>query len=97
DVPREQVMTVRTAMRPGACGATEHPDALAPGTVVHDAIRTVSGSGRAACVVQDGRCLGVVDHERLLAVVAGADLNADEDARTGADPRGGADLRKEAV
>ncbi|MFG3172756.1 glycine betaine/L-proline ABC transporter ATP-binding protein [Streptomyces sp. NPDC048200] len=111
DVPREQVMTVRTAMRPGDCGAADHPGALAlaPGTVVADAIRTVSGSGRAACVVQDGRCLGVVDHERLLAVVAGSDLNAGADTRTGADtrpgadtrtgadPRAGADLRKEAV
>ncbi|MFD9403916.1 glycine betaine/L-proline ABC transporter ATP-binding protein [Streptomyces sp. NPDC060011] len=102
DVPREQVMTVRTAMRPGDCGAADHPGALAPGalapgTVVADAIKTVSGSGRAACVVQDGRCLGVVDHERLLAVVAGSDLNAGTDTRTGADPRAGADLRKEAV
>jgi glycine betaine/proline transport system ATP-binding protein len=103
DVPREQVMSVRTAMRPGDCGGPDHPGALAPDTVVADAIRTVSGSGRAACVVQDGRCLGVVDHERLLAVVAGADLRADADPRAGADPRAegdpraGAGPRKEAV
>ncbi|WP_326785941.1 quaternary amine ABC transporter ATP-binding protein [Streptomyces sp. NBC_00151] len=103
DVPREQVMSVRTAMRPGDCGGPDHPGALAPDTVVADAIRTVSGSGRAACVVQDGRCLGVVDHERLLAVVAGADLRADADTHAGADPRAegdpraGAGPRKEAV
>ncbi|MET7696148.1 glycine betaine/L-proline ABC transporter ATP-binding protein [Streptomyces sp. NPDC005485] len=72
NVPREQVMTVRTAMRAGDCGGSEHPGRLAPDTVVIDAIRTVAHSGRAACVVEDGRCLGVVDHERLLDVVAGA-------------------------
>jgi glycine betaine/proline transport system ATP-binding protein len=72
DVPREQVVTVRTAMRPGGCGAPDHPDALPPDAVVADAIRTVSRTGRAACVVEDGRCLGVVDHARLLDVVAGA-------------------------
>jgi glycine betaine/proline transport system ATP-binding protein len=103
DVPRQQVMTVRTAMRPGDCGGPDHPGSLTPDTVVADAIRTVSGSGRAACVVQDGRCLGVVDHERLLAVVAGADLRADADTHAGADPRAegdpraGAGPRKEAV
>ncbi|WP_460106895.1 quaternary amine ABC transporter ATP-binding protein [Streptomyces sp. YKOK-J1] len=73
DVPREQVMTVRTAMRPGDCGGTEHPGALAPDTVVADAIKVVAESGRAACVVEEGRCTGVVDHERLLGVVAGTE------------------------
>ncbi|GAA2510627.1 glycine betaine/L-proline ABC transporter ATP-binding protein [Streptomyces longisporus] len=71
DVSREQVMTVRTAMRPGDCGGREHPGALAPGDLVADAIKVVAASGRPACVVDDGRCLGVVDHERLLGVVAG--------------------------
>ena len=75
DVPREQVMTVRTAMRGGDCGAPAHPAGLAPDTVVADAIKTVVGNGRAACVVEDGRCLGVVDHERLLRVVAGVELH----------------------
>ncbi|MGW0284697.1 quaternary amine ABC transporter ATP-binding protein [Streptomyces sp. NPDC003236] len=73
DVPREQVMTVRTAMRPGDCGGAEHPGALAPDTVVADAIKVVAESGRAACVVEEGRCTGVVDHERLLGVVAGTE------------------------
>ncbi|WKX70872.1 glycine betaine/L-proline ABC transporter ATP-binding protein [Streptomyces sp. XD-27] len=71
DVPREQVMTVRTAMRAGDCGGQEHPGALAPDTAVVDAIETVAHIGSAACVIEDGRCLGVVDHECLLAVVAG--------------------------
>ncbi|GHE10793.1 quaternary amine ABC transporter ATP-binding protein [Streptomyces alanosinicus] len=71
EVPREQVMTVRTAMKPGACKGSEHPGALRPDAVVADAIKTVAGLGGPACVVEDDRCLGVVDHKRLLAVVAG--------------------------
>ncbi|MDH6624992.1 glycine betaine/proline transport system ATP-binding protein [Streptomyces sp. LBL] len=74
DVPREQVMTVRTAMRPGDCGALDHPDALAPDAVVADAIKVVARTREPACVVEDGRCLGVVDHARLLDVVAGTEL-----------------------
>ncbi|MER6569101.1 glycine betaine/L-proline ABC transporter ATP-binding protein [Streptomyces sp. NPDC001093] len=74
DVPREQVMTVRTAMKPGACGGPEHPGALAPDAVVADAIRTVAETGTPACVVEDGACVGTVDHELLLDVVAGIDV-----------------------
>jgi glycine betaine/proline transport system ATP-binding protein len=73
DVSRDQVMTVRTAMRPGGCGGREHPGALAPGELVADAIKVVARSGKPACVVDDGRCVGVVDHERLLGVVAGTE------------------------
>lgn len=109
DVPREQVMTVRTAMRAGDCGGPDHPGALAPETVVADAIRTVARSGRAACVVRDGHCLGVVDHERLLHVVAGSDLRDGAGLRDGSAPYDGSaphadsasasgpDSRKEAV
>jgi glycine betaine/proline transport system ATP-binding protein len=88
DVPREHVMTVRRAMKPGDCAGPAHPGALAPNAVVADAIKVVAGSGRPACVVENGRCLGVVDHERLLGVVAGTEL------RGGA---AGTEPRKEAV
>ncbi|MDQ0959628.1 glycine betaine/proline transport system ATP-binding protein [Streptomyces sp. B4I13] len=74
DVPREQVMTVRRAMRAGECGGPGHPGALAADAVVAEAIQVVSRSHKPACVVEDGRCLGVVDHERLLDVVAGTEL-----------------------
>ncbi|MEV0961142.1 glycine betaine/L-proline ABC transporter ATP-binding protein [Streptomyces sp. NPDC049910] len=72
DVPREQVMTVRTAMRP-ADGATETENgpAVAPGATVSEAIEAVARSGGPVRVVEGGRCLGVVDHAALLAVVAG--------------------------
>ncbi|MGW0822798.1 quaternary amine ABC transporter ATP-binding protein [Streptomyces sp. NPDC002845] len=81
DVPREQVITVRNAMRPGDCGGTEHPGALAPDTVVASAIEMVARSGEAACVLEDGTCLGVVDHENLLAVVAGVGSTAVDSER----------------
>jgi glycine betaine/proline transport system ATP-binding protein len=74
DVPREQVMTVRRAMRTGECGGPGHPGAIAADAVVAEAIQVVSRSHKPACVVEDGRCLGVVDHERLLDVVAGTEL-----------------------
>ncbi|MFI1466392.1 glycine betaine/L-proline ABC transporter ATP-binding protein [Streptomyces wuyuanensis] len=72
DVPREQVMTVRTAMRPAA-DATEADNgpAVAPGATVSEAIEAVARSGGPVRVVEGGRCLGVVDHAALLAVVAG--------------------------
>ncbi|GLP67882.1 glycine/betaine ABC transporter ATP-binding protein [Streptomyces sp. TUS-ST3] len=97
DVPREQVMTVRRAMKPGDCAGPTHPGALAPNAVVADAIKVVAGSGRPACVVENGRCLGVVDHERLLGVVAGTELRG---GTAGTGPRPGAtgtELREEAV
>ncbi|MDQ0489180.1 glycine betaine/proline transport system ATP-binding protein [Streptomyces thermodiastaticus] len=72
DVPREQVLTVRTAMRPAspaeqdAAGPT-----VAPDTTVSEAIETVATAGSPARVVDEGACVGVVDAESLLNVVAG--------------------------
>ncbi|MFD4227340.1 glycine betaine/L-proline ABC transporter ATP-binding protein [Streptomyces sp. NPDC058545] len=71
DVPREQVVTVQTAMRPADGEESTSGPALAPGTTVSDAIEAVVRTGKTARVVDDGRCLGVVDHACLLGVVAG--------------------------
>nr|WP_256105022.1 glycine betaine/L-proline ABC transporter ATP-binding protein [Streptomyces sp. ODS05-4] len=71
DVPREQVMTVRGAMRPARDGEAETGPALAPTATVAEAIEAVARSGGPARVTEQGRCLGVVDHHGLLAVVAG--------------------------
>ncbi|MFI8341169.1 glycine betaine/L-proline ABC transporter ATP-binding protein [Streptomyces sp. NPDC085639] len=71
DVPREQVLTVRSAMRPALIGESEAGPALAPGATVHEAIEAVARTGENARVVENGRCLGVVDHAGLLGVVAG--------------------------
>ncbi|POX40883.1 glycine/betaine ABC transporter ATP-binding protein [Streptomyces sp. Ru73] len=73
DVPREQVLTVRRAMRPAESGEADEGAALAPDTLISDAIEAVARSGGAARVVEDGRCLGVVDHACLLNVVARLD------------------------
>ncbi|GAA2664356.1 glycine betaine/L-proline ABC transporter ATP-binding protein [Streptomyces lunalinharesii] len=70
DVPREQVLTVRRAMRPAEAGEAEAGPALAPDTLISDAIEAVARSGGPARIVDDGRCLGVVDSACLLNVVA---------------------------
>lgn len=73
DVPREQVITVRRAMRPAVSPEADSGVPLAPGTRVVDAIEAVARTGEHVRVVENGRTLGVVDHVRLLAVVAGID------------------------
>ncbi|MDG4862918.1 glycine betaine/L-proline ABC transporter ATP-binding protein [Streptomyces sp. T-3] len=78
DVPREQVISLRRAMRPGDCGAAEHTSGLAPDMVVADAIETVVRGGESSCVMENGACVGVVDHAALLAVVAGLDPDTGE-------------------
>ncbi|MFE3266640.1 glycine betaine/L-proline ABC transporter ATP-binding protein [Streptomyces sp. NPDC059215] len=73
DVPREQVMTVRTAMRPASADEAVRGPAVAPQTTVSQAIEAVARSGDTARVMENGRCLGVVDPAALLGVVAGTD------------------------
>jgi glycine betaine/proline transport system ATP-binding protein len=78
DVPREQVISVRRAMRPAIGEEARAGAALTPDTLVTDAIETVARSGGSARVMDGKRLLGVVDHERLLAVVAGLDTDPDD-------------------
>ncbi|MEU7422644.1 glycine betaine/L-proline ABC transporter ATP-binding protein [Streptomyces sp. NPDC040750] len=86
DVPREQVMTVRTAMRPASPADTATGPAVRPEATVAEAIEAVARSGAAARVMEAGRCLGVVDSDALLGVVAGT---ADTpDPRPGTTPDG---------
>ncbi|MEU9360385.1 betaine/proline/choline family ABC transporter ATP-binding protein [Streptomyces sp. NPDC048301] len=85
DVPREQVLTVATAMRPPAQG--EHIDgpAVRPEATVSEAIEAVARSGEPVARVMDhGKLLGVVDHACLLEVVAGAGAGTGVGAGTGA-------------
>jgi glycine betaine/proline transport system ATP-binding protein len=88
DVPREQVISVRRAMRPprDPAEASGGPE-LGPDTLVADAVGAVARTGRPARVVEGGRVVGVVGHEELLAVVA----------RLGADHEGPADTEVAAV
>ncbi|WND35593.1 glycine betaine/L-proline ABC transporter ATP-binding protein [Streptomyces sp. BB1-1-1] len=78
DVPREQVLTVRTAMRPASSAdeAGTGP-ALRPDATVSEAIEAVARAGSPARVMDDGRCLGVVDADALLSVVAGTTATTD--------------------
>ncbi|MEU4920522.1 betaine/proline/choline family ABC transporter ATP-binding protein [Streptomyces parvus] len=72
DVPREQVLTVATAMRPALAGESERGPAVRPDATVSEAIEAVSRSGDPVARVMDGgRLVGVVDHACLLDVVAG--------------------------
>ncbi|MFI2412511.1 glycine betaine/L-proline ABC transporter ATP-binding protein [Streptomyces sp. NPDC018947] len=99
DVPREQVLTVRTAMRPASSDEAGTGPALRPEATVSEAIEAVARAGSPARVMDDGRCLGVIDSDALLSVVAGmdgtapGDLAADSRA-AGAPPVGAAAAEK---
>ena len=77
DVPRADVMTVRTAMRAasaeeaGGVGGAGSGPAVAPDATVSEAIKAVARAGVPARVVDQGRCVGMVDSDALLGVVAG--------------------------
>ncbi|MEU7195778.1 betaine/proline/choline family ABC transporter ATP-binding protein [Streptomyces xinghaiensis] len=71
DVPREQVVTVRNAMRSAEDGEGRSGETVAPDTTVAEAVGTVARSGAPVRVMEDGRCLGVVDAGCLLAAIAG--------------------------
>ncbi|MHA5053576.1 quaternary amine ABC transporter ATP-binding protein [Streptomyces sp. SD15] len=76
DVPREQVMTVRTAMRTASAEEAGRGPVVAPDATVSEAIEAVARSGDPARVMDKGRCVGVVDSTALLGVVAGTDAPA---------------------
>ena len=72
DVSRADVLTLRWVMRPAR--PDDRPDGprLAPDVVVRDAVRPVlAAEGRPARVVADGKLLGVVGEEEILALVGG--------------------------
>ncbi|UXY21505.1 glycine betaine/L-proline ABC transporter ATP-binding protein [Streptomyces cynarae] len=81
DVPREQVITVRSAMRAASLEEAGSGPAVPPDATVSEAIEAVARAGAPARVVDDGRCLGLVDPEALLGVVAG--VAASNEAPTG--------------
>jgi glycine betaine/proline transport system ATP-binding protein len=72
DIPRSHVLTLRWVMRqPRPEEPLDGPE-LGPDMVVRDAARPVLAAGKPAQVVEDGRLLGVVSDEEILAVLAGA-------------------------
>ncbi|MBO8186776.1 quaternary amine ABC transporter ATP-binding protein [Streptomyces spirodelae] len=76
DVPREQVISVRRAMRPADAAEAATGTEITPETLVSDAIATVARTGEHCRVVEDGHVRGVVDHASLLTVVAGLDKDS---------------------
>ncbi|MFH8795504.1 glycine betaine/L-proline ABC transporter ATP-binding protein [Streptomyces sp. NPDC017941] len=86
DVARADVMSVRSAMRPVGENEETPGAALAPDAKVTEAIEAVARSGLPVRVMDGKRCLGVVDHAGLLAVVAGT--TAATPARTPAADQG---------
>ncbi|MGW1002362.1 quaternary amine ABC transporter ATP-binding protein [Streptomyces sp. NPDC002520] len=90
DVPREQVVTCRTAMRPASRSEAGSGPAVRPEAPVAEAIEAVARAGAAARVMDEGRCLGVVDSAALLGVVAGTSTEAAEVADAGAPATAGA-------
>ncbi|MFE5212099.1 glycine betaine/L-proline ABC transporter ATP-binding protein [Streptomyces sp. NPDC056600] len=78
DVPREHVMTVRRAMRPVAAAEDATGPVVAPTATVSEAIEAVARTGAPARVVENGRCLGVVDQDGLLRVIAGLGAGREE-------------------
>ncbi|MFI2301716.1 glycine betaine/L-proline ABC transporter ATP-binding protein [Actinacidiphila glaucinigra] len=76
DVPRADVLTLRWIMRdPRPDDALDGPE-LGPGVVVREATRAVLAAEKPVRVVEEGRLLGVVGDEEILAVVAGAEGGA---------------------
>ncbi|MFE5256969.1 quaternary amine ABC transporter ATP-binding protein [Streptomyces coelicoflavus] len=91
DVPREQVLTVRTAMRPAAnADEAGTGPAIRPQATVSEAIEAVARAGSPARVMDDGRCLGVVDAADLLSVVAGTAAAGSSAAAAGSRAAGAA-------
>jgi glycine betaine/proline transport system ATP-binding protein len=71
DVPRADVLTLRWIMRDARPeDALDGPE-LGPDVVIREAIRAVLAADRPARVVADGRLLGVVGDEEILAAVSG--------------------------
>ncbi|MGW4054334.1 betaine/proline/choline family ABC transporter ATP-binding protein [Streptomyces sp. NPDC004779] len=79
DVPREQIVPVSRAMRPAVGDEADRGAVLAPDATVAEGIAAVARHGVPARIEADGAVLGVVDHVRLLAVVAGLEPSEEED------------------
>ncbi len=71
EVPRSHVLTLRWIMRPPRDGDDLTGPELGPDVVVREATRAVLAASAPVKVVADGRLLGIVGDEEILAIVAG--------------------------
>jgi glycine betaine/proline transport system ATP-binding protein len=83
DVSRADVLTLRWIMRPPQPDDPLDGPELGPDVVVREATRAVLAAEKPVKVVQDGRLLGIVGDEEILAVVAGALLWPSSQRRSG--------------
>ncbi len=72
DVPRADVLTLRWVMRPPLDTDPLDGPEMGPDVVVREATRAVLAADRPVKVVRDGALLGIVGHEEILAIIAGA-------------------------
>src|SRR5438477_906701 len=70
DIPRSHVLTLRWIMRDARPGEEDGPH-LDVRTTVRHAIPVIANSERPVCAVEDGKVVGVVDKETVLAAIAG--------------------------
>ena len=73
EVPRAGVLTLRWIMRPPQPDDALDGPELGPDVVVREATRAVLRSDRPVKVVRDGELLGIVGHDEILTIIAGAD------------------------
>jgi glycine betaine/proline transport system ATP-binding protein len=71
DIPKGDVLTLRWIMRPPTDHDSMDGPELGPDVIVREATRAVLAAEKPVRVVRDGRLLGIVGDEEILAVVAG--------------------------
>jgi glycine betaine/proline transport system ATP-binding protein len=71
DIPRSNVLTLRSIMRP--VEPDEQPDGpqLDVRTTVKNAVPVIAASERPVCAIDDGRVVGIVDRDTVLRALAG--------------------------
>jgi glycine betaine/proline transport system ATP-binding protein len=72
DVSKADVLTLRWIMRPPTDGDALDGPELGPDVVIKEATRAVLAAEKPVKVVKDGKLLGIVGDEEILAVVAGS-------------------------
>jgi glycine betaine/proline transport system ATP-binding protein len=70
DIPRSHVLTLRWIMRDARPGEEDGPK-LDVSTTVKRAVPLIAGSERPVCAIENGKIVGVVDKEAVLAAIAG--------------------------
>ncbi|KOX03366.1 glycine/betaine ABC transporter ATP-binding protein [Streptomyces sp. NRRL B-1140] len=76
DVPRGDVLTLRWIMRPAEPDDPLDGPELGPDVVVKEATRAVLAADKPVKVVENGKLLGIVGDDEILAVVAGREGDA---------------------